>query len=94
MKRMGDMLLRKGSFSEIVMGNTALVRAIVESGTRVVTSYPGSPTPEIAAAINRRISSAENIRSPFLLRFWRMTFAEGLLNWGPKRTGLSINPAS
>jgi indolepyruvate ferredoxin oxidoreductase alpha subunit len=48
---MGDMLLRKGSFSEIVMGNTALVRAIVESGTRVVTSYPGSPTPEIAAAI-------------------------------------------
>jgi indolepyruvate ferredoxin oxidoreductase alpha subunit len=51
MKLMGDMLLRKEPFSEIVMGNTALVRAMVEVGTRVVTSYPGSPTPEIAAAI-------------------------------------------
>ncbi len=51
MKRMGDMLLRREPFSEIVMGNTALVRAMVEAGTRVVTSYPGSPTPEIAAAV-------------------------------------------
>ncbi|MBW1634952.1 MAG: indolepyruvate ferredoxin oxidoreductase subunit alpha [Deltaproteobacteria bacterium] len=51
MKNMGDMLLRKPGFQEIVMGNTALVRAMVESGTRVITSYPGSPTPEIAAAI-------------------------------------------
>ena len=24
---------------------------MIEAGTRVVTSYPGSPTPEIAAAI-------------------------------------------
>ena len=45
------MLMRKGPFEEIVMGNTALVRAMVEVGTRVVTSYPGSPTPEIATAI-------------------------------------------
>jgi indolepyruvate ferredoxin oxidoreductase alpha subunit len=45
------MLLRSESFEEIVMGNTALVRAMVEAGTRVVTSYPGSPTPEIATAI-------------------------------------------
>ncbi len=51
MKDMGEMLLRPGAFSEIVIGNTALVRAMVESGVRVVTSYPGSPTPEIAAAI-------------------------------------------
>lgn len=51
MKRLGDMLLGKEPFSEIVMGNTALVRAMVEVGTRVVTSYPGSPTPEIAQAI-------------------------------------------
>lgn len=51
MKLMGDMLLRKEPFEEIVIGNTALVRAMVESGTRVVTSYPGSPTPEIATAI-------------------------------------------
>jgi len=51
MKDMGEMLLRTASFEEIVMGNTALVRAMVEAGTRVVTSYPGSPTPEIATAI-------------------------------------------
>lgn len=51
MKLMSEMLLRQESFEEIVMGNTALVRAMVEAGTRVVTSYPGSPTPEIAIAI-------------------------------------------
>ncbi|MBN2526896.1 MAG: indolepyruvate ferredoxin oxidoreductase [Deltaproteobacteria bacterium] len=33
------------------MGNHAIARAIVESGTRVITSYPGSPTPEIGAAL-------------------------------------------
>lgn len=51
MKEMGEMLLREPAFKEIVMGNTAVVRAMVEAGTRVVTSYPGSPTPEIATAI-------------------------------------------
>ncbi len=51
MKHMGTMLMRKAPFEEIVMGNTALVRAMIEAGTRVVTSYPGSPTPEIATAI-------------------------------------------
>jgi indolepyruvate ferredoxin oxidoreductase alpha subunit len=51
MKLMREMLLRQDSFDEIVMGNTALVRAMVEAGTRVVTAYPGSPTPEIAIAI-------------------------------------------
>lgn len=51
MKDMGEMLLTRAPFSEIVMGNTALVRAMIEAGTRVVTSYPGSPTPEIATAI-------------------------------------------
>jgi indolepyruvate ferredoxin oxidoreductase alpha subunit len=45
------MLLGRESFSEIVIGNTALARAMLETGTRVVTSYPGSPTPEIADAI-------------------------------------------
>ncbi|MCP4694992.1 MAG: indolepyruvate ferredoxin oxidoreductase [Desulfobacterales bacterium] len=51
MKHMGDMLLGKEPFEEIVMGNTALVRGMVEAGVRVATSYPGSPTPEIAIAI-------------------------------------------
>lgn len=65
MKQMGEMLLRKEAFEEIVMGNTALVRAMVESGTRVVTSYPGSPTPEIASAIG----SIPKERRPFYFQF-------------------------
>lgn len=51
MKKLGDILLQQSPFTELVMGNTAIVRGMVEAGTRVVTSYPGSPTPEIAAAI-------------------------------------------
>ena len=51
MKTLGEILLKQEPFSEIVMGNTALVRAMVESYARVITSYPGSPTPEIAEAI-------------------------------------------
>ena len=51
MKQLGDILLSPGPASEIVLGNTALVRGMIEAGTRVVTSYPGSPTPEIASAI-------------------------------------------
>jgi len=50
-KDLGSMLLGPSPFSELVIGNTALVRAMVEGGARVVTSYPGSPTPEIAEAI-------------------------------------------
>jgi indolepyruvate ferredoxin oxidoreductase alpha subunit len=65
MKKMGDMLLTENPFSEIVMGNTALVRAMVEAGTRVVTSYPGSPTPEIATAIR---SIPPSVR-PFYFEF-------------------------
>jgi len=51
MKNLGDMLVSTGPFSEVVIGNQAIVRAMIESGVRVVTSYPGSPTPEIAEAI-------------------------------------------
>ena len=65
MKKMGDMLLRQEAFAEIVMGNTALVRAMVESGTRVISSYPGSPTPEIAAAIG----SIPSAKRPFYFEF-------------------------
>jgi indolepyruvate ferredoxin oxidoreductase, alpha subunit len=65
MKLLGDMLLRKESFSEIVMGNTALVRAMIEAGTQVVTSYPGSPTPEIAEAIRH----IPNDKRPFYFEF-------------------------
>ena len=65
MKKLGEMLLTNGPFSEIVMGNTALVRAMIESGTRVITAYPGSPTPEIAEAI-KSISHEER---PFYFEF-------------------------
>src|SRR6056297_2959004 len=51
MKSMGKILLKNQEFSEIVIGNTALVRAMIESKTRVITSYPGSPMPETAEAI-------------------------------------------
>ena len=51
MKSLADTLLLPGPFSVIVMGNTALVRAMMEAGVRSVSSYPGSPTPEIAEAI-------------------------------------------
>ena len=51
MKDTGEMLLRREAFSELAIGNTAIARAMLEAGVRVVTSYPGSPTPEIAEAI-------------------------------------------
>jgi len=65
MKKLGDVLLEEGPFSELVMGNTAIVRGMIEAGTRVVTSYPRSPTPEIATAI----ASLEHSRRPFHFEF-------------------------
>lgn len=65
MKNLGEMLLRREPFSELVMGNTAVVRAMVEAGVRVVTSYPGSPTPEIASAI----ASMDSEKRPFYFEF-------------------------
>ena len=65
MKDMGSMLLQKEAFSELAIGNTAIVRAMMEAGVRVVTSYPGSPTPEIADAI-RAIPTLDR---PFYFEF-------------------------
>ena len=65
MKKLGDVLLTREAFSEIVMGNTALVRAMIEAGTRVISSYPGSPTPEIAQAIG----SIPKDKRPFYFEF-------------------------
>jgi len=65
MKDLGKMLLQHENFSEIVIGNTAIVRAMIESGVRVVTSYPGSPTPEIGTAI----SSIPVEKRPFYFEF-------------------------
>ncbi|MCX7647881.1 MAG: indolepyruvate ferredoxin oxidoreductase subunit alpha [Elusimicrobiales bacterium] len=48
MKRINE----NNSFKAYVMGNYALARAMIETGTKVITSYPGSPTPEIAQALS------------------------------------------
>jgi len=65
MKDSGKILLSPSGGEEIVMGNTAIVRAMIESGVRVVTSYPGSPTPEIASAI----ASIPQEKRPFYFEF-------------------------
>ncbi len=65
MKKMGEMLSSPNSGSEIMIGNIAIVRAMLEAGVRVVTSYPGSPTPEIAAAI----ASIPAERNPMYFEF-------------------------
>jgi indolepyruvate ferredoxin oxidoreductase alpha subunit len=65
MKKLGDLLISENPFTEILMGNDAIVRAMIETRTRVVTSYPGSPTPEIATAIQ---SIPQNKR-PFYFEF-------------------------
>lgn len=51
MKDLKSFLLNPEPCREIVMGDTSLVKAMIEAGVEVVTSYPGSPTPEIASAI-------------------------------------------
>ncbi len=51
MRQLGGELIRETPFEAILMGNQAVVRAMVESGTRVVSSCPGFPVPEIAIAI-------------------------------------------
>jgi len=65
MKNLGQLLVSERPFSEILLGNWALVRAFIESDVRVVTSYPGSPTPEIADAI-KSIPIEQN---PFYFEF-------------------------
>src|SRR6056297_2426743 len=65
MKHLGELLMQQEAFSEIMMGNSAVVRAMVEEGTRVVTAYPGSPTPEIGGAI----MSIKEEQRPFYFEF-------------------------
>ena len=65
MKRLGDILTGENPFEEILMGNEAIVRAMIETGTKVVTSYPGSPTPEIASAIQSILED----KRPFYFEF-------------------------
>jgi indolepyruvate ferredoxin oxidoreductase alpha subunit len=51
MSAFSDSIIQKEPWAGLMMGNHALVRAMVESGTMVVSAYPGSPTPEIGEAL-------------------------------------------
>jgi indolepyruvate ferredoxin oxidoreductase alpha subunit len=51
MLSLAELMTRKEAGSALVMGNHALARAMAEAGRAVITSYPGSPTPEIAEAL-------------------------------------------
>lgn len=51
MLSLAELMTKKEGFGALVMGNHALARALAEAGTLVITSYPGSPTPEIAEAL-------------------------------------------
>lgn len=51
MSTFSDSIIQKDAWAGLMMGNHALVRAMVESGTMVVSAYPGSPTPEIGEAL-------------------------------------------
>ena len=51
MNQFAEKILSPDPYEDFIMGNHALVRAMLESGVRVATTYPGSPTPEIANAI-------------------------------------------
>ncbi|MCC7477251.1 indolepyruvate ferredoxin oxidoreductase [bacterium] len=51
MSAFSDSLIQKEAWSGLMMGNHALVRAMIESGVMVVSAYPGSPTPEIGEAL-------------------------------------------
>lgn len=65
MLSLAELMTRKDGFGALVMGNHALARAMAEAGTMVVTSYPGSPTPEIAEALQ---ATPENTR-PYRFEF-------------------------
>ncbi len=65
MQRLSDQLTQQAPWSGLVMGNHALVRAMFESGVKVATTYPGSPTPEIASAI----LSVEEEQRPMVFQY-------------------------
>lgn len=59
MKKFYEQLTDKQPWQGLFMGNYAVARAMLESGADVISSYPGSPTPEIAEAL---LSVPEELR--------------------------------
>lgn len=52
MPTLADQMLLPQAGEALLMGNHALARALLEVGCQVATTYPGSPTPEIAQALD------------------------------------------
>ena len=46
-----DLLLGEENRTEVILGNYAFVRGMIEAGVRVATCYPGSPTAEMVEAL-------------------------------------------
>ncbi|MFO8070278.1 MAG: thiamine pyrophosphate-dependent enzyme [Polyangia bacterium] len=65
MSKLSENLMKKEPWSAMIMGNQALARAMIESGVRVATTYPGSPTPEIAAAL----TSVDESKRPYYFEY-------------------------
>ncbi len=65
MAALGEILMQREPWSAMIMGNYALARAMIETGTRVITTFPGSPTPEIAAALSAVPEAARPYRFEF-----------------------------
>ena len=65
MAALGEILMQREPWSAMIMGNYALARAMIETGTRVITTFPGSPTPEIAAALTAVPEAARPYRFEF-----------------------------
>jgi indolepyruvate ferredoxin oxidoreductase alpha subunit len=65
MRSLSEMMTARDGFGALAMGNHALARAMAEAGTLMITSYPGSPTPEIAEAL---LAPAEKER-PYRFEF-------------------------
>ncbi len=52
MANLTENLTNPGPWAGLVLGNEAVARAMLEAGTQVITTYPGSPVPEIARTLN------------------------------------------
>ncbi|MGC4119518.1 MAG: thiamine pyrophosphate-dependent enzyme [Myxococcales bacterium] len=65
MATLKDRLADPAGWTDLVMGNYAVARAMIDSGTRVITTYPGSPTPEIASALELLPADARSYRFSF-----------------------------
>lgn len=52
MQTIHENLTNPEPWAGLVIGNEAVARAMLEVGTQVITTYPGSPVPEIARTLN------------------------------------------